>query len=128
MNINDLKRPKVLVVEDEFIVAYDLCETVKDEGYFPVGPFGSIRMAEAAIEQDLPDCAVLDVQLVEGEVFELADRLISQGVTVIFHSGHARASDLHERYPGTLALEKPCPPSELISALRQCIGGSRPFA
>ena len=126
MKNNDMKRPRILVVEDEFIVAYDLCETVKDEGFSPVGPFGSIRMAEQAIEEELPDCALLDVQLVEGEVFELADRLISHGVPVIFHSGHARASDLSERYPGTLALEKPCPPAELIVALRQGVEGARP--
>jgi hypothetical protein len=56
--------------------------------------------------------------LVEGEVFELADRLINDGVPVIFHSGHARTSDLCDRYPGVTALEKPCPPSELIVALR----------
>ncbi|HEX9806527.1 MAG TPA: response regulator [Alteraurantiacibacter sp.] len=118
MKNNQKKPPKILVVEDEFIVAYDLCETVKDEGYAPMGPFGSVRTAEKALESERPDCALLDVQLVEGEVFELADRLINDGVPVIFHSGHARTSDLCDRYPGVTALEKPCPPSELIVALR----------
>ena len=55
------ERPKVLVVEDEFIIALDLSETVQDLGYELEGPFAGNEDAIEAIEEDMPDLAILDV-------------------------------------------------------------------
>lgn len=116
-----MKPPKILVVEDEFIVAFDLAETVKDEGFALQGPFATVESARKCIAGDRPDCALLDVQLAGGEVYELADQLTRDGIPVVFHSGHAKSRDLVERYPGAAALEKPCPPAELIATLRESV-------
>ena len=39
-----MARPTVLVVEDEFIVAFDLAETVRDEGFMLAGPFSGLPL------------------------------------------------------------------------------------
>src|SRR5690606_11303885 len=93
------ERPKVLVVEDEFIIALDLSETVRDLGYALEGPYADGEGALHAIESDLPDCAILDVFTADGEVYPLADRLTEAGVPIIFHSGHVSPSEVRERYP-----------------------------
>ena len=59
------------------------------------------------------DAAVLDVRLADGEVYPLADALISAGVPIVFHSGHANESDLSSAYPGARALPKPTWGSEV---------------
>jgi DNA-binding NtrC family response regulator len=110
-------RPTVLVVEDEFIIALDLSETVRDLGYRVEGPFADKQNAFLAIDQEMPDCAILDVQTADGEVYPLADALADAGVPIIFHSGHIAPTDIAERYPHAQACAKPCPPDRLINMI-----------
>ena len=115
-------RPTVLVVEDEFIIALDLSETVQDLGYDLEGPFARTENALEAIEQELPDIAILDVYTADGEVFPVADALTAKGVPIIFHSGHVPPSEVHQRYPDAIACSKPCPPSKMIDMVQQAVG------
>ena len=110
-------RPTVLVVEDEFIIALDLSETVRDLGYRVEGPFADKENAFIAIDREMPDCAILDVQTADGEVYPLADALADAGVPIIFHSGHVAPTEITERYPQAQACAKPCPPDRLINMI-----------
>ena len=116
------ERPRILVVEDEFIIALDLSETVKDLGYDLEGPYADKANAFAAIANDLPDCAILDVFTGDGEVYPLADKLVAAGVPIIFHSGHVTPDEVRDRYPDAQACAKPCPPDQLIGALQEAVG------
>ena len=87
-------RPKVLVVEDEFIIALDLSETVQDLGYELEGPFEGKEAAIEAIEEGMPDLAILDVFTADGEVYPLADKLVEAGVPIVFHSGHVTPAEV----------------------------------
>ena len=115
------ERPTVLVVEDEFIIALDLSETVKDLGYALEGPFADKANAFLAIESDMPDAAILDVYTNDGEVFPLADKLVEAGVPIIFHSGHVTPQEVKARYPDAWACAKPCPPDKLIDVLQEAV-------
>ena len=117
-------RPKVLVVEDEFIIALDLSETVQDLGYELEGPFEGNEGAIEAIEQGMPDLAILDVFTADGEVYPLADRLVEAGVPIIFHSGHVPPDEVRALYPDAVACAKPCPPDRLIDAMQEAVGKS----
>ena len=97
------ERPTVLVVEDEFIIALDLSETVRDLGFKVEGPFADKENAFIAIDRHMPDCAILDVKTADGEVYPLADALVDAGVPIIFHSGHIASEDIAERYPDAIA-------------------------
>ena len=115
------ERPRILVVEDEFIIALDLSETVRDLGYELEGPFADKQHAFEAIEGDMPDCAILDVFTGDGEVYPLADRLVAAGVPIVFHSGHVTPAEVRARYHDALACAKPCPPDQLIGALQEAV-------
>lgn len=114
--------PTILVVEDEFIIALDLSETVMDLGYRVEGPFVNKHNAFIAIDRALPDLAILDVFTADGEVFPLADALTEAGVPIIFHSGHVDPAEMRQRYPQARAIAKPCPPDQLIGALKVALG------
>lgn len=116
-----MPRPTVLVVEDEFIVAFDLAETVRDEGFALAGPYAHGEEALEMLDRDHPDCAILDVKLADGEVYSLADELSKRGIPILFHSGHEVPRDLISRYPRARACSKPCPPSELLCNLREAV-------
>lgn len=111
----------VLVVEDEFIIALDLSETVRDLGYRVEGPFACKDHAFIAIDAELPDIAILDVMAADGEVFPLADALTEAGVPIIFHSGHVNAKEIAARYPNAMTAAKPCPPDKLISMIEMAV-------
>ena len=115
-------RPRVLVVEDEFIIALDVSETVQDLGYDLEGPFAGNEDAFEALEgEGLPDAAILDVFTADGEVYPLADRLAAAGVPIVFHSGHVTPDEVKARYPDAQACAKPCPPDQLIGALQEAV-------
>ncbi|WP_340589467.1 response regulator [Erythrobacter alti] len=111
----------VLVVEDEFIIALDLSETVRDLGLKVEGPYANRDHAIIAIDGKMPDLAILDVMAADGEVFPLADVLTEAGVPIIFHSGHISPRDIAERYPNAMAAQKPCPPDKLISMIEKAV-------
>jgi CheY-like chemotaxis protein len=119
------ERPTVLVVEDEFIIALDLSETVQDLGYELEGPYADKENAFNAIEDDMPDCAILDVFTGDGEVYPLADKLVAAGVPIVFHSGHVTPDEVRARYPDAVACAKPCPPDKLIDALQTAVAKSQ---
>lgn len=54
---------KILVVEDEVIIADDLCDTLEDLGYFTFEPVTTYTEAVAQIEVEKPDIAILDIEL-----------------------------------------------------------------
>ena len=113
--------PRVLVVEDEFIIALDLSETVRDLGYLVDGPYADKENAFIAIDQAMPDLAILDVRTADGEVYPLADALTEAGVPIIFHSGHVSPSEVRQRYPEAWACAKPCSPDKLIDVLQEAV-------
>jgi len=115
------ERPTVLVVEDEFIIGLDLSETVQDLGYELEGPFADTKHALEAIEDQLPDIAILDVYTADGEVYPVADALTRKGVPIIFHSGHVPPKEMQERYPEAQACSKPCPPSKMIDMVQEAV-------
>ena len=79
--------------------------------------FDDGKNAFVAIDEELPDCAILDVKIADGEVYPLADALADAGVPLIFHSGHVPPVEIAERYPQAQACAKPCPPDRLISMI-----------
>ena len=114
---------RVLLVEDEALVALDLEMTLQDAGAETVGPASRLSRALAIAERETVDAAVLDVMLGREESFPLADRLHARGVAVVFHSGHAEPGHLRERYPGAGHCPKPCTPATIVRALVEAIDG-----
>ena len=121
----ETERPTVLVVEDEFIIALDLSETVQDLGYALEGPFADTEHALDSLQTGMPDAAILDVFTADGEVYPVADALTEAGVPIIFHSAHVPPREVQERYPTALACSKPCPPDRIIDMLQQAVDRSR---
>ena len=116
-----MSQPRVLVAEDEFIVAIDLCDTVKEAGFDVEGPHPDVSSAMLAVQKFKPDLAILDVELDDGNSFQLAERLMADNVPVIFHSGHFTQREMQERFPQAIACAKPCPPNEIIAKVHSAL-------
>ena len=112
---------RILVAEDELIVAFDLCETVQEAGFEVHGPHAGISEAMLAFQKEKPDLAILDIQLADGISFGFAEMLAQENVPIIFHSGRHTVDEVRARFPHATTLAKPCPPAEMIQTVQQVL-------
>jgi CheY-like chemotaxis protein len=86
---DDLRGRRLLIVEDEYILAADLAQSLEDVGVEVVGPAGSIEDALALIDAaDDLDGAVLDVNVGGERIYPVADMLRARGVPYVFTTGY----------------------------------------
>jgi DNA-binding response OmpR family regulator len=81
-------RARILVVEDETVLAMMLEDYLQDEGYDVVGPFGRLDRAMQAAEREALDAAVLDVNIAGEMVFPVAEALDHRSVPILLVSGY----------------------------------------
>ena len=103
-----LRGRRLLVVEDEYLIAAALERALEDRGAEVVGPAGyvegALRLVEA--EGDRLDGAVLDINLRGERVYPVADVLAARGVPFVFLTGYD-AQVIPDTYAGVPRSEKP---------------------
>jgi CheY-like chemotaxis protein len=111
---------RVLLVEDEMIVAWLLEDMLAELGCVVVGPAATVDRALAMIDAQDIDVALLDVNL-NGEMsYPVADALIARGVPFVFSTGYDK-DRLLEGYRTVPVLQKPYHHSELSDALARLV-------
>ena len=111
----DLSDRRVMVCEDEVLVAYDIAAAVEEAGGEVIGPFATVKEALATLDTTKPDMAVLDVNLLDDDVTPVLERLVAASVPVVVNTG--------TKIPDTAAAAnvpvfiKPTEPTELLAAL-----------
>ena len=109
---------RVLIVEDEPLIAMELHRLLSQAGLEVSGPAGSLRQAlELAGDQTLTG-AIIDINLGFDTSYPVADQLLAAGVPVIFVTGYA-AEIIPERFAAQTLLRKPIDPQVLMATLRQ---------
>ena len=119
------KRPRVLIVEDEPLVAVDLESTLTDLGYRVVSK--ALNLVDGLIlaeELDL-DAAVLDINLAGLTSSRIADVLDRRGVPFLLVTGYTGAG-IPVRLRNSLRIGKPFEESELRHALQDLLGAKAP--
>ena len=102
-------------------IALDLEFMIQNIGFAVDGPYSSVSDALAASKANMPDAAILDVHLRDGEVYPVADFLYAAGIPIIFHSGHADTSHLRGTYPKAEICPKPSDPMALEATMARMI-------
>jgi len=118
-----LERKRVLVVEDEPLVAMDIAGQLEDAGAIVVGPATTASAALKMIEQYRVDAALLDANLVGQSVEDIASALAENDTPFAFVSGYGRDS-LPARYPHVTLLAKPFGSGELLEVASGLFGSS----
>lgn len=111
---------RILVVEDEPIVAMMLEDMLADMGCVVVGPAARVAEAVALAEAEAIDAAILDVNIKGGCSYPVADRLRLRGIPYLFATGYGlegRAAE-HAEVP---VLQKPYQEGTAQDALRRLL-------
>ncbi|WP_306916366.1 response regulator [Rhizobium mesoamericanum] len=96
---------RILIVEDEFLIATDLAQTLRDEGYAIAGPVPSVREALMLIDEGAVAAAVLDIHLNDEHSYPVADQLAHRGIPFLFLTSYVKA-DLPERFKNRPLISK----------------------
>jgi DNA-binding response OmpR family regulator len=115
-----LSGARVLVVEDEPFIAFDLVMAIEDAGGQAIGPASTVQDALDLIAGMPPDGAILDVNLPDGNIGPVLEAL--RGITgVIVHTGVGLPPELRAAYPDVPVFSKPTAPGTLVNRLANSI-------
>jgi CheY-like chemotaxis protein len=110
---------RLLVVEDDSLIALELCADLSALGGEIVGPAATVAEAMKLIaDWTQLDAAVLDVNLAGHSVYPVAELLEARGVPFVFCSGYQQLDD-HARYVDWPLVRKPVSVRLLDRELRQ---------
>jgi len=113
---SSIATPRLLVVEDEYLIRMLLEDMLADLGYDVAAAVGTFAEAsEFATHGDF-DAAILDVNLDGEESFPVAEILIKRGLPFVFVTGYGERS-LPEPYRDRPALQKPFQGEQLKAVL-----------
>ena len=117
-------RPRVLVVEDEAMVAALIEIVLGEAGCAVVGPIATVRRALETIERGQVDAALLDVRVNGCQAYPVADALMARGIPLVFVSGFAQ-KEMPANYQRCAYVAKPFQPDAILASLDKMIGRVR---
>ena len=115
---------RILLVEDSWHVAQAYKSLLEMVGLNVAGPVATVAEAELLVAERMPDIAVVDISLLQGETtYHLIDQLLASHVPTVVVSGYEVSPDL----PGRVAavLVKPVRANLLLATIRRVIAEQR---
>jgi CheY-like chemotaxis protein len=112
------RNARILIVEDEPVLAFILEELLMDAGFEIAGVAGRLETALAIIERGVLDAAILDANLAGVSAGPAASALAARGLPFIVVSGYLPEQQPRAFFSAALRLQKPYRPDDLIEALR----------
>ena len=108
---------RVLLVEDNFIIALDLAELVREAGGEPVGPVATVRDGVAALDQSDIEAAILDINLGEESALGLATVLKERAIPFAFATGYSPDDVIPPEQADAPVLAKPYSAADVRAVL-----------
>jgi CheY-like chemotaxis protein len=119
-----LKGARILVIEDEFLIATVVEDVLKDAGARQVVIALNLKEGHDALAASEPiDAAVIDIQLADGTDagFALAEVALKRRIPIVFLTGYESDLALPEPFAAVRLLTKPYSPPALIVAVSDAI-------
>jgi DNA-binding response OmpR family regulator len=111
--MTDVSQCRILIVEDEPLLAMDAEMLLGDVGFTVLGPALNTAHALRLIEDEKPDLTILDLNLGAEMAFPVIERLAGNGMLFIIVSGHSREA-MPAQHQGCPYLSKPYESAELL--------------
>ena len=117
-----LEGKRILVVEDDYLLAEAVCEVLRHAGALPIGPVGNAALAIKAASTEALDGVLLDVKLQDTNGLKVADYLRSKKVPFLLSTVYLKEA-LHAGLRAAPQIAKPASPSDLVEAAVAVFGG-----
>ncbi len=120
LNSKTLEGKRILVVEDEPLLAMDIAQQLEDAGAYVIGPAGNVSEALNLIDHYRFDCALLDGNLGGHPVDDIAASLARKKVPFVFVSGYSKVT-LPKTFDAVQLLSKPFDGNRLLSVVAKLV-------
>ena len=120
----ELSGMRILVVEDEPLLAMASADLLADSGCTVAGPVSSVKQGMRLIEHEAIDGAILDINLRGEMVFPLADALAERSIPFVYVTGYGKL--LRACNHGRPVLQKPYSNQQLLKIIGEWRPSSRP--
>jgi len=115
-----LKDVRVLLVEDEFLIAEELADVLGDSGAKVLGPCSNLKQALNLANSLDMEVALLDVNLDGDHIYPVADVLAARAIPFVFMTGYSRDA-LPPEHRSRPVVRKPFQAAELLRVLDSLI-------
>lgn len=115
---------RILVVEDDLLIAMDIEDVLETHGCLVIGPCGRLDQALAAVGPQI-DGAIVDLNLRGENTFPLLDRLREHKVPTVVCSGYVELPEVRAKLAELPVLSKPCSPDKLVEVLSGSLAANR---
>jgi DNA-binding NarL/FixJ family response regulator len=115
--IRDLDGIRVLVVEDEPLVALEIEITFTDAGAEVIGPCATVAAALDIAKHEALSVASLDIFLGRETTENIADILLGRGIPFFFYSGQSMPGNTGTKWSDCVHIRKPAAHGVLIRAV-----------
>jgi len=117
-----LENARILVVDDELLIALDLEAMFREAGADVVGPCTTLATALQAAATEILSGAMLDISLGRETTEKVAELLAERGIPFMFYSGHAATAPLPPVAQNAHVIAKPAEEGVLVRAAARLIG------
>jgi two-component SAPR family response regulator len=124
LRVATLDGKRILVVEDEMLIAAMLEDMLADLGAIVVGPAPTIAQGLLLARNEPLDAAVLDVNVRDQRIDPVADVLAGRGIPMVFATGYGQNAAVAVR--GAPILDKPYTRERVETALLRCLTSKSP--
>lgn len=114
---HDLRGLRVLVVEDNFLLAEVISDTLESYGCRVVGPAADVASAARLARESEFDGAVLDINLFGEFCFPVVEALVERGLPFLFLTGYDNKRVIPPQYRSVPRLSKPVDPAKMSAAI-----------
>lgn len=120
--VRERRAPRILLAEDELLVATDIETMLVELGCEVVGPVATVAEVERLTEAEPLDCALLDVNLRGEQVFRAVPALRARRIPVLLSSGYQSPALFPQEFRDLPLLVKPYDRADLGARLRTACG------
>jgi CheY-like chemotaxis protein len=113
---------RILVVEDQYLLADDIRRVLERAGAEVIGPVPSLEAGLEAVATTELHAAVLDINLNGSYVFPVAEELARRNIPIVFATGYDEWF-VPTAFKGHTRIEKPIDPREIVEALERALAG-----
>jgi DNA-binding response OmpR family regulator len=117
----DRPKPRILLIEDEYIIASAATEYLNELGYEVVAALGTQRQALDVIPTIECDAAVLDIVLHKEDSLPIARALQQRGIPFGFASAWNKLA-IDSKFSGVPSISKPYDADRMRALLREVLG------
>jgi len=111
--------PKVLIVDDQQLIAFSLAAMLEANGFEIVGPCANVSSALTCLADSNPDIAILDINMGDGTTSErLALELMNKNVPFAFVTGYGSADIISPRFKDVIKMHKPVSSAKFVKMVK----------